>query len=366
MTNRPATPAQTLAETLLAETLHELRSPLGGIEAMAELLAEGPLTPVQAEMVAALRASARHLRAIAGRVLGGNEVEAMPLGAVLDDFAQALAARCHARGLGFAVSLAVDLPADAPVDGCALRQVLENLADNAVRLTRAGRIALDVRREGDSRIRFELRDSGPGLSREDAARLIRAGGRIEGHAGGAGIGLSIAGRLVAARGGCLEGGPGEAGGAVFAFDWPPDIAERAGTAGGTAAEASGGLAPHAGAAGRVLVVDDHPAARRVLMTILGAAGYACSEAASVEEALESVAAAAFDAVMTDLNMPGGGGRRLIAALAVRPDRPRLIVVSGETPEAGLPVDGVVMKPVAVRTVLETVAGVLAATREAAA
>jgi CheY-like chemotaxis protein/two-component sensor histidine kinase len=357
MMRRPVPPAQTLAETL-----HELRSPLGGIEAMAELLAAGPLNEEQTGIVAALRASAAHLRAIATRVLEGEEAAPVALGTVIDDVAASLGARCKARGLAFRLEVSDDLPGDAPVEGCALRQVLENLADNAVRLASAGHVALAICLEG-GRLTCRISDSGPGISREDAARLIREGGAIAGREGGAGIGLSIAGRLVAARGGALVGGPSDLGGAAFSFDWPLEAgapALPAPTPATTPTPAQEGQS--------ILIVDDHPTARLVLKTILGAGGYACREAAGVEDALLAIAADPPGVVLTDLNMPEGGGRRLIAALAGMKACPKLIVVSGEALDPGLlgRVDGVIMKPVSVRAVLGTVAEVLAEGREAAA
>ncbi|MFN3482460.1 MAG: hybrid sensor histidine kinase/response regulator [Rhabdaerophilum calidifontis] len=326
----------------LAEIAHELRSPLGGVEAMIALLGAGPLDPGQRRIVEALAASCRHLRAIANAILDpGAEPPAgeRPLGALLDDLRLASEARARARGLDFALTGLTPALAARSVEAVPLRQVLENLLDNAFRLTEAGGITLALDERADGRLMFAVSDSGPGLTEAVAARLIAKGGRIEGRSGGAGIGLSIAGGIVAAHGGRLTGGPGPRGGARFAFDWP----------GSRPAMAAG--------SGFCLIVDDHPAARRVLVTILEAAGHACCEAASVEAASEIIARARPAVVLTDLQMPDGGGRTLIARIARLPrsSRPRIIVVSAEVlaPEDPLAaeIDAMVVKPIEVRAVL---------------
>lgn len=348
----------TLTPRAIAEIAHELRSPLGGIEAMVEMLAAGPLDADQARMIGALKASVAHLRAIADGVLGGNihrpaGTASRPLGEVLAAFEQASTARAHAAGLEFRLVVTDESVLSAVVTEAPLRQVLENLIDNAMRLTPTGLVELTVSRQPGGRIGFRLTDSGPGLSGEEATRLIRDGGGIAGRAGGAGIGLTIAGRLVAEEGGTLTGGPAETGqGAAFTFDWP-DV--RMG-----------------GQKGECLIVDDHPASRLVMKTILGSVGYRCLEAGGVEEALSLIASHQLRVVLTDLNMPDGGGAMLIARIGGMSARlrPKLIVVSADELQPDDPlqarIDGAIRKPVAVRAVLEVMAKVAPADESRAA
>lgn len=335
-----------LTPRAIAEIAHELRSPLGGIEAMVEMLASSPLDAEQMRMIGALKASVTHLRAIADGVLGGDVhrpavAPSRPLGDVLSAFELASAARARAAGLAFRLVVTDEALRGAVVTEAPLRQVLENLVDNAMRLTPAGLVELTVSRQPGGRIGFRLVDSGPGLSGEEAARLIRDGGGIAGRVGGAGIGLTIAGRLVAEEGGTLTGGPAETGqGAVFVFDWP-DV--------------------RMGQKGECLIVDDHPASRLVMKTILGSVGYRCLEAGGVDEALTLIAARQPRVVLTDLNMPDGGGMLLIERVVAMPAglRPRLIVVSADEipPESSLRawIDDAIRKPIAVRAVLEAMA-----------
>lgn len=330
----------------IREIAHELRAPLGGIEAMVEMLEGSALDADQARMVVALKASAAHLRSIAGAVLGASgrndsapaPAARRPLGVVLAEIEVAAQARARSRGLTFTLHGADEAMRNVLVEAVELRQVLENLIDNAFRLTTRGGVDLYVSRTSAGRIGFHLVDDGPGLQALDAARLIRSGGGIEGRAGGAGIGLSIAGRIVAERGGALSGGPaGEGRGAAFTFDWPDEPVSTKGTC---------------------LIVDDHPASRLVLKTILSAAGYRCLEAARPEEALTVIATSRPDVVLTDLNMPDGGGMALIGRIAgmARPHRPRLLVVSADDLDPAEPlsgeVDGAIRKPITVRAVLE--------------
>jgi CheY-like chemotaxis protein len=370
-----------LTPTQITDIAHELRAPLGGIEAMVGLLEASMLDADQARIVAALRASLTHLREIAGAVLGaaGEEAATRDLGAVLAEIEVAASARAHHKGLAFRLHVAEDAVLAASVEPVALRQVLENLIDNAFRLTEAGAVDLLVSLISPERIGFRLVDDGPGLGADDAARMIRLGGRIEGHAGGAGIGLSIAGRIVAARGGVLSGGPaGEGRGAAFRFDWPEavqdvsvqdfsvqDVSVQDNPAAETPVAAMPCAPAFAGKArggkGTCLIVDDHPASRLVLRTILAAAGYACLEATRPEEAVALIAARRPDFILTDLHMPGGGGMALIAqvaAMALHP-RPLLFIVSGDEPDIAPSlsdvVDGVIRKPITVRAVLEPLA-----------
>lgn len=340
--------------TRIREVLHELRAPLGGISAMMEMLAATALDPRQREILQALEASAAHLRAVADGVIGAGEdpqsAAPRPLKPFLEALALPVRARADAKGLRFALHVEDETLDTLMIGTPALRQVLENLIDNALRLSQ-GEILLVVARRSESRLQFAVFDHGPGLTMEEAERLIREGGGIHGRPGGAGIGLSISGRLVAEHGGRLEGGPGEGGqGACMTFDWPD----------GASAPASGKMS--------CLVVDDHPASRLVMRTILGAAGYTVLEAADPREALSLFERHKPALVLSDLNMPNGGGQGLIFRLATLvPDmRPQLIVVSADEVKIEDPlfavIDAQVKKPISVDSVLGAIA---AATAKAA-
>ncbi|HRE21793.1 MAG TPA: hybrid sensor histidine kinase/response regulator [Rhabdaerophilum sp.] len=348
-------PADLTSPVSLSELAHELRAPLGGIDAMVEMLEASDLDSGQAGMVEALKASHAHLRAIANRILdahgsrgdigAADQIGARPaLPAFLALFAPSVQARCRARDIDFIVVNEAGEDGILIDDPVGLRQVLENLCDNATRLTSAGAVTLTIVREAQPRLAFAVTDTGPGLSEAEAARLIREGGRVTGRKGGAGLGLSIAGRIVAGHGGVLCGGPGPNGtGARFAFTWP--------------IHGAGKLSPDC------LIVDDHPASRLVMGTILKAAGYRCMDVPDPESALAAVRDFAPRIVLTDINMPNGDGRELARALR-RLDgsiRPEVIAVSADDVDLAAPENAAfsaaVLKPITVRAVLDAVRAV---------
>lgn len=351
-----------LTERDLREIAHELRAPLGGISAMIELISRTALSAEQQRFVGALRASAEHLHAVCSRALGpvagAAAIEPAQLGALLESIALSTAARAATKGCGFRLDVAAALARWRIEAGSQCRQVLENLIDNAVRLTHSGEVAVAVEARGGDRLVFRVNDSGPGLSAEDATRLIRQGGGIEGRPGGAGIGLTIAGRLVAENGGELSGGPGPQGhGACFTFDWPASdaITDR-------------------GKGGRCLVVDDHPASRQVTIAILGALGLPCEAVEGVDAAIARQAEEGHMLVLTDLCMPQGGGERLIRHFSSLPAdrRPKVVVISadavpGDSPLGGL-IAAAVAKPIGVRALADALAlcGVLSSDESRAA
>lgn len=338
----PNTPI--LSRHEIAEIAHELRSPLGGFEAMLELLARTPLSAEQQRLVQALEASASHLRGILARVLPahpGEGAEPIALGPLLAVIAASAAARAAARGLGFECRIDPDVDLMADVEAVALRQVLENLIDNAIRATSAGAIRLEVTKGSAGRIAFSLDDEGLGLDPAEAQRLMG----LAGEGGARGLGLPIAARLVVRRGGALCAElRAEGHGTRFRFDWP----ERKVSA--------------VEAGRRVLVVDDHPASRLVMRTILSALGFEVVEAADIASARALLARDSFAAVLTDLHMPDGGGAAVLREIAAFPvgRRPATIVVSAddprEDPELAPLVDQVVMKPLAMPVLIEALRG----------
>ena len=359
----------------IAEIAHELRAPLGGFDAILELLGQTPLTQEQTRLMAALRASALHMRSIADRALlqseaqradhqdadtstdtrtSGDIITSMSghvssLGAFLGTFGVSAQARAAQAGLGFTLDVEDDALRFCEVETTGLRQVLENLVDNAIRLTSDGAVSLVVMRRGTDRLSFELCDDGPGLSVEQASRLIEHGGAIEGRAGGAGLGLSICGRVVTAAGGQISGGPRSAyGGGRFIFDWP--ILREA---------------EPASTDKTCLIVDDHPASRLVLKTILAAFGVVCDEASTVAAARDLVAQRAqmarkYQVVFTDLRMPDGDGEILIRELAAMPEpvRAQIVVVSAdalsEASACAHHLSGAILKPLSVQAVADLV------------
>lgn len=220
---------------LLATAGHEIRTPLHGIVGMADLLADTPLTPEQSAYVRAVRTSGTALLGLVDDVLDLTRVEAgrlaptpepIDLQALVEDVVELMAPRAHGKGLELASIVAPGLPKRVEADPILLRQVLINLAGNAVKYTATGGVAVEVEPAAGpaaaGRIAFRVRDTGVGIAAADAERIFaefeRAAPGTDPRGGGTGLGLAIARSIVERMGGDLrlESRPGE--GSVFFFD----------------------------------------------------------------------------------------------------------------------------------------------------
>ena len=214
----------------LAMASHEIRTPLVGILGMADLLGSTALSAEQTAYVRAVRTSGLSLLGLVDGYLvmtrqdaGRGTLTPTPtsLEAIVEDVVELLAPPSEAKGLELASCVAPGLPARVMVDPVLLRQVLTNLAGNAVKYTERGGVAIEVERGRDG-IAVRVRDTGIGIDPADAERIFREFERIE-HEGhdaptGTGLGLAIARSIVARMGGeiRLASRPGE--GAVFSFE----------------------------------------------------------------------------------------------------------------------------------------------------
>jgi signal transduction histidine kinase/CheY-like chemotaxis protein len=220
-------------ERYLAALSHELRTPLNGVIGMAGLLAGTPLNADQRTYVQALRQSGTHLLGLVNDVLdlakletGQIDLEPGPLEVerLLQDVCELLSPRAHEKGLEIAWA-AVGCPLLVLGDEGRLRQILFNLAGNAIKFTAAGGVLLQAQGLGEDpsgvRLRLSVRDTGPGVPQAERDRIFDEYARVPGESArleGAGLGLAIVRRLAEAHQGAVGLDCPQAGGSEFWFE----------------------------------------------------------------------------------------------------------------------------------------------------
>ena len=301
----------------LANVSHEVRTPLNGILGMAELLAGTPLDAEQETYVAAIRSSGGALASLVDEILDFSKIEAGKLEIAADEFdlihlvegvAELLAPRAQGKGLEIAATFAANVPCRVIGDAVRLRQILLNLAGNAVKFTDAGGLGIAVAVCADRQLRFDVIDTGPGVPHYRRVAIFedfeQADGSTTRRHEGTGLGLAISKRLTERMGGSLSFAEGENGrGARFTMLLPLRAAATA--------EAPPRQAPIATA----LLVADSPFEAPFLAARLIEAGVEVTCLADADAARARLAhGPALDLVMVDCAL-GETATRILGAAA---------------------------------------------------
>jgi len=317
-------------DEFLANMSHEIRTPMNGVLGMAELLAGTELDKRQRRFVDSMRAAAETMMQIINDILDDSKIEAGKMELLHEPFdvrdlaevvGQLHSGRAEMKKLEMICRIEPTVPSIVLGDALRLRQVLGNLLSNAVKYTAEGeveiRVGLDDLRNGQCRLHFSVRDTGPGIPEGDQTGVFEPFTQLRNaqRTGGTGLGLSIATRLVKLMGGARIDLHSEVGrGSTFSFVVPFEVREDAAVP-DRASDAFSGL--------RVLVVDDNATSYMLLEEMLAnwsAEVTVLSRARLVGDRMHDVSTRGkpFDIVLLDHSLPDATTDEVLRTIRLDP------------------------------------------------